>query len=309
MRFAFLGGTYRGLKLLEALIGQGHIPLYAVVMKEDEHEEEKVFENMSALLKANQVPHSIKRKLGEEENEKLKSLDLEFVVVFGWRTLIDTSINKHIRLGLIAAHHSLLPEYRGFAPTHWVLINGEKETGVTLFQINDGEVDSGLVLGQKRFPILFEDYAWDVYQKIITVTIELYLEFFDDYAQGKNTFSKQDESKATYGCKRLPEDGQINWAQSSLQVYNFIRALAFPFTGAFLYYNDVQYDVRKATIGMQNDKRFVGTVPGRVIKVYEDGIEVLCAEGTVMINEWQNKHTKVVECPSASIRSINTTFK
>lgn len=295
--------------MLEALIQNSYTPLYAVVLKEDEHEENKAFEEMSSLLNEHKVPHILKRKLGNDEYDKLRSLELDFVVVFGWRTLIDTTVSKHIKLGLIAAHHSLLPKYRGFAPTHWVMINGEKETGVTLFQITEGEVDSGPMLGQKKFPILFEDYAWNVYQKIIDVTIELYLEFFNNYKEGKIEFTEQDESLASYACKRLPEDGHINWDQSSINIYNFIRALAYPFTGAFLKYNEIIYDVRKVKIGLQNDKKFDGCIPGRVIRTFPEGIEVLCREGTIEITEWENRDTKKVECPSIAVRSINTTFK
>lgn len=309
IEFAFIGGTSRGYKLIETLIQKKLIPKFAVILREDEHEVDKYSDKISLLLNNIQIPNSIKKKLNEADYNKIKDSNLDFIIVSGWRTLIETKINQYIKFGLIAAHQSLLPKYRGFAPTQWVIINGETETGVTLFVINDGEVDSGKIVAQKKIPILFEDYAIDLDNKIVNCTIELFLEFFENYKKGNVIFTEQDESEATYTCKRIPEDGKIDWSKTSTEVYNLIRALAHPFPGAFCYFNDNCYHIRKVTLGENNEKIFTGCVPGRVIKIYPNGIEVLCSEGTLLITEWENKSTGVINCPAELVKSISVTLK
>jgi methionyl-tRNA formyltransferase len=307
-RYAFIGGSHRGYKLIEALISNGYLPVFSIVLKEDGHEEIKCSDKISELLKQNNIPYSVKKKLTEEDYEMIKKSGLDFVLIFGWRTLADTSVNEYLKLGMIAAHHSLLPLYRGFAPMHWAMINGESETGVTLFLINDGEVDSGKIIRQKKIPILFEDYAWDLYEKLTQCTIEICLDFFKVYDTGKITLTEQDESKVTYCCKRTPGDGRINWSMNSADVYNFIRALAYPFTGAFCEYDEIVFHIRRAKLGVNNSKKFTGCIPGRVISTSKEGIEVLCRKGTILITEWENKKTGIVSCPSENVKSINSTL-
>ncbi|MDQ3021263.1 MAG: methionyl-tRNA formyltransferase [Bacteroidota bacterium] len=309
IEFAFIGGTNRGYKLIEALIEKEFIPKFAIILKEDEHEQVKYSDKISGLLNKNQIVNSIKKKLTETEYNKIQESNLDFVIVSGWRTLINTKVSRYIKFGLIAAHHSLLPKYRGFAPTQWAIINGETETGVTLFLINEGEADSGKIIAQEKTPILFEDYAIDLDNKLINCTIKLFLEFFVNYQKKKIVLTKQNESDATYTCKRTPQDGRINWSKNSLEVYNFIRALAHPFTGAFCEYNNNLFYIRRARLGDNNNKNFAGNIPGRVIKINPDGIEVLCGNGTILITEWENKIISVVNCPSENIKSINSTLK
>ncbi|MBK8551331.1 MAG: methionyl-tRNA formyltransferase [Ignavibacteria bacterium] len=309
VKFAFIGGTSRGFKLIETLLQKNHVPEFAVVLKEDDHEVEKYSINISDLLKENQIPFSIKKKLADADYTNIKESNLDFIIVSGWRTLIDTKVIEHVKFGLIAAHQSLLPKYRGFAPTQWAIINGETETGVTLFLIEDGETDSGRIIGQKVIPIEDDEYAIDLDNKIVRCTTELILEFIDNYKNDKITFREQDESKATYTCKRIPEDGRIDWTRSSAEVYNLIRALAHPFPGAFCYYKEECYHIRKASPGESNLKIFSGCIPGRVIKISKSGIEVLCGTGTLLIAEWENKSPGVISNPSETIKSISATLK
>jgi len=308
-KYAFIGGTIRGYLLLKELLDQNRIPVYAVILKEDEHEEEKYSILLSELLKNNNIPFSVKKKLDDDDYKVIKESGLDFVIVSGWRTLIDTDINKYIKEGIIASHYSLLPEYRGFAPTQWAIINGEKVTGVTLFKIEEGDADSGKVFAQRKVEINFNDYAYDVDLKNIKCAIELYLEYFEKFENGKIKYFEQDKSKATYTCKRTPEDGKIEWSKSSIEIYNLIRALAFPYPGAFCFYKDQCFHIRKAELGRNNEKKFAGKIPGRVAGIYNEGIEVLCGEGTILLVEWEDKTLKKTNCPSDVVKSLTSTLK
>lgn len=308
IRYGFIGGTQRGLKLISELISKKYLPQFSVILKEDDHEEIRCYNGISKLMKSVNINYSVKKKLIREDYDLIKKSELDFLLVFGWRTLIDPAVNKYLKFGSVAAHHSLLPLYRGFAPMQWAIINGEKETGVTLFLINDGEVDSGKIIMQKRIPVLTEDYALDVYEKATKCTIEICLEFFENYRNNKITLTDQDESKATYCCKRTPGDGKIDWTKDSNEIYNLIRALAYPFTGAFCSFGETCFHIRKAIQGDSNNKKFTGIIPGRVIKISNEGIEVLCGNGSILIKEWENKRTGIVNCPYEIVKSMSSTL-
>lgn len=307
MDYIFIGGTPRGYEVLKTLIGEGHPPDYAVVLKEDEHETNQASPDITKLLDEKRIPYSLKKKIGPAETEIIKQKKREFAVVCGWRTLIDPSLDEYFHYGFLAAHDSLLPKYRGFAPINWAMICGETETGVTLFRIQEGETDSGPVCGQKTVSIDEDDYAEDVYKKIIKATTELYLEFIADLGKGTISFMSQDESQATYTCKRTPADGKINWHLPAAEVLNFIKALAPPYPGAFCYFGGEKYIIHRAGKGLQDEKKYVKNIPGRVIQVDESGIEVMCGERSVFITSWSKNG--VVSNPRETVKSITATLE
>lgn len=296
MKFGFIGGTPRGYELFQALLYNQHKPEFCFILKEDEHENVKVSTEFLELANNNAVIASVKKKLVAEDYSLIKSQSLDFIIVCGWRTLINCDIIDNLKLGIIAAHDSLLPKYRGFAPLNWAIINGETETGVTLFAINEGEVDSGDILLQEKVSIELNDNALDVYKKITAATITAYMKIIKNYIENnKVDFIQQDEREATYTCKRTPEDGKINWENSSLKIYNLIRALAFPYSGSYFYYDNQKYEIRAASLGPQNAKIFTGNIPGRIIRISNEGIEVLCGSGTILIKEiYENKSNLVL---------------
>lgn len=308
INYIFIGGTYRGFRVLESLLKLGHTPQACFVLKEDKHEVLKYSSRIIDLAKANSIKYFLLRNLSEADYDYIKSNPAEFAVVCGWRTIIKPEIIKYFKYGLVAAHDSLLPKYRGFAPLNWAIINGEKETGVTLFLLNDGEADSGDIISQKKVLIEDNDYAIDVYEKITSATVELYRDFFDNYKRNAVVAHRQDHTQATYACRRTPEDGKIVWGKSSKEVFDLIRALAHPYPGAYCIYKEETYHIRKAELGESNDKRYSGSIPGRVIKTGANGIEVLCGKGTIEITEWENKNKKIIECPAQIIKSISDTL-
>ena len=306
MEYIFIGGTPRGFEVIKTLITHGHLPDYAVVLKEDEHETNKASSEITDLLKENKIKFSLRKKLAEEDKEVISLKKRDFAIVCGWRTLIDTKLDQYLKYGFLAAHDSLLPKYRGFAPINWAMICGEQETGVTLFRINEGETDSGPVYAQKKVSIEANDYANDVYKKIITATVDLYLQLIKDLNNGELVFTSQKESEASYTCKRTPADGRINWKQSSTEVLNFIRALAPPYPGAFCYLEEQKFIIHRAEKG-KDDKRYVQYIPGRVISIRDGNIEVMCGNGTVIISEWSRE--AVVSSPAETVRSITVTLE
>ena len=302
--FIFIGGTYRGYKLLESLIELNFKPEYVIILKEDEHEVSKYSTNITELVINNEIKFVVKKKLDQLDFDIINSKIWDFALVCGWRTIIPINLDKQFRYGFLAAHDSLLPKYRGFSPLNWAMINGENETGVTLFRINDGEVDSGDVLLKEVVRINDYDYINDIYDKITQKTIKICLELFTKFLNNELNFTKQIEEDATYTCKRSPLDGKIDWNKRSQDVFNLIRAITHPYPGAFCSYNGETYHIRKASLGENNLKNYAGRIAGKVISIKDDYIEVMCKEGTINIYLWENKRKSIICVPSQKIHSI-----
>jgi methionyl-tRNA formyltransferase len=309
MDFVFIGGTYRGYCLLKELTDQGYVPSLAFILKEDDHEKLKYSNQLSELAERLRIPYQIKKKLNRADEELIASRKRDFIIVCGWRTLINPNLNDSLLLGMVAAHDSLLPKYRGFAPINWAMINGDKETGVTLFLIGEDDVDSGDIIDQAIVKIEETEYAFDVYQKITMATVNLYLQFIQDYQKDSVRVRKQDDEEASYTCKRIPEDGKIDWSCDSTEILNLVRALAPPYPGAFCLFNEIPYIIHSAKLGSSNSRNFVRNIPGRIIHISDEGVEVMCGRGTMFLTKWENNNDHTTTIPSQIVRSITATLK
>lgn len=162
--------------------------------------------------------------------EQVKKWDPDVFIVVGWYHMLNKAWREiSPAYGL---HASLLPDYSGGAPLVWAILNGEKETGITLFQFDDG-VDSGPILGQKKTAINDEDTIASLYGKIEELGLELLREHLPKLALGDAELIEQDNSKRRIFPQRNPDDGVIDWGKSSREIYNFVRAQTKPYPGAF----------------------------------------------------------------------------
>jgi methionyl-tRNA formyltransferase len=210
--------------------------------------------------------------------------DLLFMV--SWRFLVPPVVYQQARRGAFIFHDSLLPEYRGFAPTVWAIVNGEDHTGVTLFEAADG-VDTGLVVAQRRVPIGPDDTIADVLPRVTDVYLDVLTGQLPALLAGTAPRVAQDELKATYTCRRMPDDSRIDWVRPAAGVYNLIRAVTYPYSGAF-----TTFEGRKLTVWgarrLPDYRRYVGAVPGRVVEVWPgEGSVVLTGDGALLLTDIQ----------------------
>ena len=140
------------------------------------------------------------------------------------------------KLGTINVHASLLPKYRGAAPINWALINGDKQTGVTTFFI-DEKVDTGNLLLQKKVDIDDTDNFENLYNKLSEIGSELLLETIKKIESGTIKPVFQDNSSATPAPKITKEHCRINWSLKSVQIHNLVRGLS-PHPAAYTYFNE-----------------------------------------------------------------------
>jgi len=161
----------------------------------------------------------------------------DLLLVLGWYYMIPRRVREIALLGGVGIHASLLPKYRGWAPIPWAIINGETETGITLFYLDNG-VDNGDMIAQARFSIEEDDNCATVYERATRASIKLLREYLPQLAASTAPRIPQDESQATYSPQRKPEDGLIDWSWSAKRIRDFIRAQTRPYPGAFTYIQD-----------------------------------------------------------------------
>jgi len=204
------------------------------------------------------------------------------VVVSSYDRILPSRILGRCRF--VNVHYAALPEYRGRANVNWAIINSEPETAITIHVIAPG-LDAGNILYQQRVPIGPDDTVGDLYTKLNEVQREVLGETVTRYISGYEG-EPQGETAATYGCTRVPGDGEINWASSTVQIYALIRALAPPYPGAHTYLNARRMTVLRAA-PLTNAPRYVGRIPGRVVgRSRRDGhVDVLTGDGVLRIHE------------------------
>jgi len=204
------------------------------------------------------------------------------VVVSSYDRILPSRVLHRCRF--VNVHYAPLPEYRGRANVNWAIINGEPEAAITVHVIAPG-LDAGNILYQQRVAIDDDDTVADLYGKLNEVQREVLGDTVANYISGYEGIP-QDESAATYGCTRVPDDGEINWSDSTRQIYALIRALAPPYPGAHTYLGARRITILRAA-PVANAPRYVGRIPGRVIgRSSKNGhVDVLTGDGVLRIHE------------------------
>jgi methionyl-tRNA formyltransferase len=188
------------------------------------------------------------------------------------------------RCPFMNVHYAPLPEYRGRANVNWAILNGEPETAITVHVMAPG-LDAGNILFQQRVPIASDDTVGDLYAKLNAVQRQVLAEAVAAHLSGSQG-EPQDEDAATYGCTRVPDDGEIDWAAPTEHVYALIRALAAPYPGAHTYLEGRRLRILRAR-PLQDPPRYVGRVPGRVVaRSSRNGhVDILTGDGVLRISE------------------------
>ncbi|MBI4736592.1 MAG: formyltransferase [candidate division NC10 bacterium] len=226
-----------GVACLQELLDQ-RANIVAVVTHRDDPGETIWFGSVAELAAA----HGIPVETPDDPNtlafvEEARCLRPDLIFSFYYRCLLSPAILAIPSLGAINLHGSLLPKYRGRAPPHWVLVHGERTTGVTLHYM-DARADHGDIVAQKAVPIAVEDTALTLSRKLTAATRALLAETYPLIVAGRAPRIPQDHSAATIFGRRTAADGLIEWSRPAWEIYNLIRAVTRPFPGAFTFWAD-----------------------------------------------------------------------
>ena len=301
MRIALAAGRHYGLACLNELIRQGHDIQVVFNLEEDEHESTSYYEAIELIASQRGIKTYPGSMLHDRQAvEILTQLSPDFMLVVNWRRLISKSVYSIPSKGCAVMHGSMLPKYRGFAPLNWVLINGETETGASLFFIAD-EVDSGPIIAQKRIPIRWNDTIGDVEAKMVDAYVSLLREALPVIDDGSVELQIQDELQASYCCSRTPDDGEIDWSWSAVEIYNSVRALTRPYPGAFTFFEGEKLIIWSADV-MEHDDCYIGRIPGRVVRLERGlGVWILTGRGVIRIEE--------IELPDGKLRNASEVIR
>lgn len=164
--------------------------------------------------------------------EKIAAVNPDIIFSFYYRKMICREILDMPKVGAFNLHGSYLPDYRGRCPVNWVLVKGEKKTGVTLHYMID-KPDAGDIVGQKAVAIDLTDTAKTLYDKLCGAAKDLLDELLPLIKSGQIPRQKQDLKAGSYYGGRRPEDGRIDWEKSASEIYNLVRGVTRPYPGAF----------------------------------------------------------------------------
>jgi len=177
--------------------------------------------------------------------ESLQELEADLFVIVAFRILPRSvfTIPKH---GSFNLHGSLLPKYRGAAPIHWAIMNGDKKTGVTTFFLED-KVDTGNMISQSEMEIEEEDNLGTVHDKMSLLGADLVLETVNEIDSGNVELQKQNNDLASPAPKISKELGKIDWDKPAEKIHNLVRGLS-PFPSAYFIHNAKKYKIFKSRI-------------------------------------------------------------
>lgn len=203
----------------------------------------------------------------------------QFVFCVGWQFLI-----HEIDPRFIVFHDSLLPKYRGFAPTVAALIAGDNKLGVSAFRPTPG-VDTGDILGQEPLQVNYPATVRDIYDRLGGVYTTLAKRLLAAAETGSLTGVPQIEAEATYSLWRSEEDYTIDWSQSASDIRRFIDAVGWPYLGAKTLYQDIEVRIEQAE--ELADLAFVNRQPGKIwaIGPTRTTADVVCGKGLLRISK------------------------
>jgi methionyl-tRNA formyltransferase len=266
-----------GDRCLRALVSRRwDVPL--VVTHEADPREAPWFASVAETAKELDIPVLMPATADQSGlTRTVSQLKPDFIFSFYYRNLLGQPLLQTARRGALNVHGSLLPRFRGRAPVNWAILRGERQTGATLHHMIQ-RADAGDIVDQLAVPILIDDDARQVMEKVALAAETVLARNLGALADGTAPRHPQDLSQGEYCGRRTPEDGRIDWRASAVSIHNLVRAVAPPFPGAFTDVNDKRWWLHRTRL-----------MPGRAVgagapRLYgEDGrCFIACADGTVL---------------------------
>ncbi len=213
------------------------------------------------------------------EYEDIFKLEPDIIVTCAYGQIIPKELLDFPKYKCINVHASLLPKYRGGAPIHRAILNGDKETGITIMYMAPG-MDDGDIISQEKVVIRDDETVGELHDELSVVGRDLLLKTLPDILNGKVKPIKQDESLVTLAKIIKREDEVIDFNLTTDEVYNKIRGLN-PFPGAYALLDQKIVKIYKG----RKNKNLTKALPGEVVNIYKDGFAIKTYDGEIVIEE------------------------
>jgi len=288
MRIAYAGTPEFAVPALRALAGSRHT-LVGVLTQPDRpagRGREPRASPVKSLALALGLPVAQPASLGRAETRApLVPWDCELLVVVAYGLLLPRAVLELPRRGCLNIHASLLPRWRGAAPIQRAILAGDAETGVTIMQLDEG-LDTGPVLAQCRVPISARTNSAHLQALLAQAGAELLLATLDGLEAGTVRAAPQSAHGVSYAPKIAKSEARIDWRQSATAIDRQIRAFN-PWPVAETVWQGRHLRIWEAQCGTHVPGAEAGAPPGTVAHAGEQGIDVLCGEGTLRITRLQ----------------------
>ncbi len=293
IRIVYMGTPDFAVEPLEAIIKAGY-EVAAVVTQPDKQKGRGKEVKMTpvkecALRHGIPVfqPVKIKEPEAVAELEKYQA-DLFVVAAFG--QLLSEEILNMPEYGCINIHASLLPAYRGAAPIQWAVLNGEKESGVTIMQMDKG-LDTGDMLLKRSVELSPKETGDSLHDKLMHLGAELIVEALSKLEKGELVPEKQKDELSSYAKKLTKAMGQIDWSKDAVSLERWIRGLnSWP--SAYTFFGGKTLKIWEAQVAEENGAQ--KAEPGQVVSVSREGFTVACGQGALQILSLQLEGKKRV---------------
>lgn len=297
MKIVYMGTPDFAVGPLDAMIKAGH-QIVLVVTQPDKKRgrgKELTFTPVKECAVRNGIevfqPARIK---SPEAVDRLRECEADIFVVAAFGQILSQEILDIPKFGCINIHASLLPKYRGAAPIQWAIINGEKETGVTIMQMDAG-LDTGDMLLKETVPIDEKETGQTLHDKLSTAGARLIVKALPLIESGQAAPQKQADEESCYAKMLDKELGHIDWKRSAVEIERLIRGLnAWP--SAYTKLGGKTLKIWEADVVETSSARYAKLkdaepkliqMPSAVIEVAKDEIVVVCEEGLLCIRQLQ----------------------
>lgn len=228
----------------------------------------------------------------KEDYKKILDKNPDIIITCAYGQIIPEELLNFPRYKCINIHASLLPKYRGGAPIHHSIINGDEYTGVTIMYM-DKKMDSGDILCQEKIKIEESDNLGTMFNKLSILGSNMIIDFLPKLINGKINPIKQNEEEVTYAYNISKEDEKIDFNNLSIDIFNKIRGLN-PFPVSYALLDEKRVKFYSSRIGNSEKEALIG----EIINIYDDGIGIKTLDGEIIITELQfegKKKTTVKE--------------
>ncbi len=268
--------------VLKGLLDDSNYDVLAVVTQPDRavgrKKEIKMTPVKEVALAHNLPVYQPEKMSGSEEMAELMTLGADGIVTAAFGQFLPTKLLDSVDFA-VNVHASLLPKYRGGAPIHYAIINGEKEAGVTIMEMVK-KMDAGDMIAKASTPITDEDNVGSMFEKLAVIGRDLLLKTLPDYIAGNITPEPQDESKATFSPNITPEQERIDWNKSARDVFNHIRGL-YPWPVAHTLLDGKRFKIYEATLAEGQGK------PGEIIEKGKKSLVIATGDGAISLKTVQ----------------------
>ena len=281
-KLIFMGTPDFAATVLEGLLDDANYDVLAVVTQPDRavgrKKEIKMTPVKEVALAHNLPVYQPEKMSGSDEMAELMTLGADGIVTAAFGQFLPTKLLDYVDFA-VNVHASLLPKYRGGAPIHYAIINGDKEAGVTIMEMVK-KMDAGDMIAKASTPITDEDNVGTMFEKLAVIGCDLLLKTLPDYIAGNIKPEPQDESKATFSPNITPEEERIDWNKSAREVFNHIRGL-YPWPVAHTLLDGKRFKIYEASLAEGQGQ------PGQIIEKGKETLVVATGDGAISLKTVQ----------------------